>query len=95
MYGVSCIARLGCSSAILKVMANELVSYSKHSPPSLAAHNLIDRLSALIGQTDLLMEKTPEDSAAMKHALAIRAIAKGLVDEAARFQFDFARKVAK
>lgn len=64
----------------------------KFSPPSLPVHNLIDKLSALIGQAELLIEKTPEDSAVMKHAVAIRNIAKSVVEELAQFQSDLAKK---
>jgi len=65
----------------------------RYTPPSLAVHNLIDKLAALIGQTDLLIEKTPEDSPAMRHAQAIRTIAKAVLDELAQFQSDLTKKV--
>jgi len=63
----------------------------KHAPPSLAVHNLIDKLSALIGQTDLLIERTSDNPAATKHAQAIRDIAKSVVEELVQFQSDLAK----
>ena len=64
---------------------------SRYQPPSLVAHNLIDNLSVLIGQCDLLMEKTPQDSPTMKHVLTIQMIAKSVVDELKELQSDLAR----
>jgi len=51
----------------------------------------MNKLSVLIGQCDLLMEKTPQDSPTMKHALTIQIIAKSMAEEIKGLQSDLGR----
>ena len=57
-------------------------------------HNLIDKLSVLVNRTDLLIEKKADDSTVMKHAQAIREIARSVLEELVQVQSDLAKKAS-
>jgi|HubBroStandDraft_6_1064221.scaffolds.fasta_scaffold329434_2 hypothetical protein len=66
-------------------------SAPRHQPASQVAHDLMNKLSVLIGQCDLLMEKTPQESPTMKHALTIQMVARSMVEGLNELQSDLSR----
>jgi hypothetical protein len=66
----------------------EQSSKEKFQPECPLAHDLVNRLCALIGHCDLALEKTQEDSPALKHMLLIRNIAGVMAKELNQFQCD-------
>jgi hypothetical protein len=55
------------------------------------AHELIDKLSIIIGYCDLLVEKVPEQSPLERQARMIQNTAKSMAADLAQFQCDLAR----
>lgn len=53
----------------------------RHQPVRLDTHNLIDKLSVIIGNCDLLIEKTEPGSEHARRLLVIRGIADTIVKE--------------
>ncbi len=59
----------------------------KHQPACLLAHDLVNRLSAIIGCCDLLIEKAePQGDGCMKQLVAIKDLAESAVKTLAEHQ---------
>jgi hypothetical protein len=56
----------------------EKLDLGKFQQTCLVAHDLINKLSVIIGHCDLLEEEEPEDSACLDRLRRIRDIAKGM-----------------
>ena len=56
------------------------------------AHSLINKLSIIIGNCDLLMEDTPEDSPILSRMKLIRDTATLMSADLAQFQCDLAQR---
>jgi len=52
------------------------------------AHDLLNKLSVIVGHYDLLEEETPGNSALQKRMLLIRSIAKAMAAELGHLQCD-------
>jgi hypothetical protein len=63
----------------------------QYPPECPLAHDLINKLSVIVGQCDLMLEKTPEDSPVLKQMLLIRTMAKSVAAELGQLQCDLAR----
>jgi hypothetical protein len=63
-------------------------SENLHEPECPLAHHLIDKLSTVIGNCDLVLEKAPEDSPFLRQMLLIRNVAKSMAADLAKFQCD-------
>jgi len=70
-------------------------STNKHQPECPLAHNLINKLSSVIGNCDLVVEGTPEDSPMLRRMLLIRDTAKSMVEDLVEFQCELARRTAE
>jgi len=55
------------------------------------AHDLINKLSVVVGRCDLLIAKMPEDSPLLQHVHSIQEIAKSMATDLVHFQDDLAR----
>ena len=55
------------------------------------AHELINKLSVVIGNCDLLFERTPEDWPLLRHLNIIRNTAKSMAADLADFQCEVVR----
>lgn len=66
-------------------------SQGKYQPECAVAHDLINRLSAIIGHCDLLAEDTPLDSPSLERVLLIRHLASLIAKDLGKFQCDLAR----
>jgi len=55
------------------------------------AHNLINKLSVIVGTCDLLVEKAPADSPALPQMLLIRGVARSMAADLGQFQCDLVR----
>ena len=55
------------------------------------AHDLINKLSVIVGTCDLLVEKAPEDSPALPQMLLIRNVARSMAADLGQFQCDLVR----
>lgn len=53
----------------------------KHQPSCILAHDLINKLTVIVGRCDLLKERAPEDSECLKHLALIRDAAKAMAEE--------------
>jgi hypothetical protein len=62
-----------------------------YQPECSVAHDLINRLSAIIGHCDLLAESTPLDSPSLDRVLLIRHLANMIAKDLGQFQCDLAR----
>jgi hypothetical protein len=62
-----------------------------YHPECAVAHDLINRLSAIIGNCDLLAESTPPDSPSLERVLLIRHLANLIAKDLGQFQCDLAR----
>jgi len=49
---------------------------SNHQPACMMTHNLVNKLSAIVGHCDLLIEQTEQDSEFLQRLTLIRAIAE-------------------
>lgn len=58
----------------------------KHQPACLLAHNLVNKLSAIIGYCDLLMEKAEDETECAKQLRLIHNLAKSAAKELAEHQ---------
>jgi hypothetical protein len=67
------------------------LSRVEHEPECQLAHDMIDRLSVIIGNCDLLIEKTPKDSPLLERMLVIRNQAHLVARELGQFQCDLIR----
>ena len=56
-------------------------SNSVYRPGCLLAHSLVNKLSIIVGQCDLLHEKAPEDPECLRRLLIIRDLAKSIAKE--------------
>lgn len=65
---------------------------NKHQPECPLAHALINKLSTVIGNCDLVLEKTPEDFPLLSRMRMIRDTAKSMAADLAEFQCELARK---
>lgn len=77
------------------VFVSQKSSTNQHQPECPLAHKLINKLSAVIGNCDLIMEKTPEDSPMLQRMLLIRDTAKSMAADLAEFQSELARRTAE
>jgi hypothetical protein len=66
-------------------------SRSNYQPDCPLAHDLINKLAVIVGQCDLLVEKTPKDSPLFKQTLLVRDLAKAVGSELGQLQCDLAR----
>jgi nitrogen-specific signal transduction histidine kinase len=55
------------------------------------AHDLINKLSIIVGNCDLLVERIPESSPLWNRMLLVRDLAKSVGEELGRLQCDLAR----
>jgi hypothetical protein len=55
------------------------------------AHNLINKLSVIVGTCDLLVEKAPEDSPVRPQMLLIQNVARSMAADLGQFQCDLVR----
>jgi len=55
------------------------------------AHELINKLSVIVGNCDLLAESTPEDSPLLERTLVIREMAKAVAKELGQIECDLVR----
>jgi hypothetical protein len=69
----------------------EETSRSNYQPDCPLAHDLINKLAVIVGQCDLLVEKTPKDSPLFKQTLLVRDLAKAVGSELGQLQCDLAR----
>lgn len=63
--------------------------HQQMEPP--LAHDLINKLSVIVGYCDLLVEKTPDDPSVQRQAQLIRSTARSMAADLARFQCDLVR----
>jgi hypothetical protein len=59
---------------------------SKYRPRCILAHEMINKLTIIVGHCDLLKESTPEDSHCLERLRAIGEVAKSMADELNRHQ---------
>lgn len=59
---------------------------AKDSQACPLAHALMNKLSIIIGNCDLLMEKIPEDSPLLKRMQAVRSTAKSMVADLVKLE---------
>jgi hypothetical protein len=64
---------------------------NKYQPDCPLAHDLMNKLAVIVGQCDLLVEKTPKDSPLFKQTLRVPDLAKAVGSELGQLQFDLAR----
>lgn len=69
----------------------EETSRNNYQPDCPLAHDLINKLAVIVGQCDLLVEKTPKDSPLFKQTLLVRDLAKAVGSELGQLQCDLAR----
>ena len=74
-----------------RAVGNMHDSQGNYQPECAVAHDLINRLSAIIGHCDLLAGSTPPDSPSLERVLLIRHLAKLMAKDLGRFQCDLAR----
>ena len=55
------------------------------------AHDLINKLSVVVGRCDLLVAKIPKDSPLLRHVLSIHEIAQSMAKDLVHFQDDLVR----
>jgi hypothetical protein len=67
-------------------------SANTNQPECPLVHALINKLSAVIGNCDLMLENTPEDSPQLARIKLIRDTAKSIVAELAEYQCDLIRR---
>jgi hypothetical protein len=53
----------------------------KYQPSCLLAHELVNKLSVVVGYCDLLRDHMPEDSVAQEQLCKIRELAKAMAEE--------------
>jgi hypothetical protein len=58
----------------------------KYQPSCILAHELVNRLSVIVGYCDLLADEAPEDTKCLKRLNAIRCIAKTMADDLTKHQ---------
>ena len=63
----------------------------QHEPECPLAHDIMNRLSVIVGNCELLVEKTSADSPLLERILLIRDQAHAIVRELAQFQCDLIR----
>lgn len=56
------------------------------------AHTLVNKLSVVVGNCDLLLEKMPEDSALLPRMKVIRDTARSMAADLTEFQLDLEKK---
>lgn len=67
-------------------------SPNKHQLECPLAHTLVNKLSVVVGNCDLLIEKTPLDSPLIPRMKLIRETAQSMAADLLEFQFDLERK---
>jgi hypothetical protein len=65
---------------------------SKHEPECPLVHQLINKLSVIVGNCDLLVEKTPQDSPLLPRMLLVQSIAKSMAADLAQFECDLLKQ---
>lgn len=65
---------------------------TKHRPECPLAHALINKLSTVIGNCDLLLEKAPQDSPLLPRMKLIRDTASSMVADLVKLECDLARR---
>ena len=53
----------------------------KYRPSCILAHELINKLTVIVGHCDLLKENAPEDSHCLERLMQIREVAKSMAEE--------------
>ena len=59
----------------------EKVDLGKYQPNCILAHELVNKLSVIVGHCDLLTEHVSEDARLLKRLLTIREIAKSMAKD--------------
>lgn len=68
-----------------------LSSREKYQPESLLAHDLINKLAVIVGQCDLLVDETQEDSQLLNRIILMRDTAKSVAKDLGQLQSDLGR----
>ena len=55
------------------------------------AHDLLNKLTVIVGTCDLLVEKTPENSPSLAQMLMIRNVARSMATDLGQLQCDLVR----
>jgi len=55
------------------------------------AHDLINKLTVIVGTCDLLVERTPENSPSLAQMLMIRNVARSMATDLGQLQCDLVR----
>lgn len=66
-------------------------SGGKYEPECPIAHDLVNKLSVIVGYCDLMMKTTPEDSPLLKQIQAVRSIARAMAGDLIKFQCELIR----
>lgn len=69
----------------------EKPSRKSYEPECPLAHNLINKLSVIVGHCDLLVERIPETSPLWGRMLLVRDLAKSVGEELGQLECDLAR----
>lgn len=67
----------------------------RHQPVCMVAHDLVNKLSAIVGHCDLLIEITERDPEYARRLTLIRDIAKAAAEELAEHQRKLAAETRK
>jgi signal transduction histidine kinase len=67
----------------------------RHLPICFVAHDIINKLSVIVGHADLLLEKTEKDTDYAKRLTLIRDIAEQSANELKQHQRDLAAQIRK
>lgn len=70
----------------MAVMAANNFDFTKRQPSCILAHNLINKLTAIIGGCELLEEESEASSACVKRLQLIRDVAKSMADDLRQHQ---------
>lgn len=63
----------------------------KYQPECPIAHDLVNKLSVIVGYCDLMVKTTPEDSPLLKQIQVVQGIAKSMVADLIKFQCELIR----
>jgi len=69
----------------------EQSSGSKYQPECPIAHDLINKLSVIVGYCDLMVKTIPEDSPLLKQIQAVQDIAEAMTADLVKFQCELIR----
>lgn len=65
---------------------------TQHQPECPLAHDLINKLSVVVGNCELLLENTPADSPLMSRMKLVRDTARSMAADLAEFQCELIRR---